>query len=178
MPRWFGCARRPWWPTVAVDLDVFLARDSTPSDQDWRSLFEVRLPLFNGGRLHADVRDALSRLRESKLVLARAERFVRRDVEVALENLETGRRRVHELGLQLETARETRLQADGLYDAGLATNLERLTAQDASLRVELAFESAELDLQVLRFDLWRAAGVLHEWLGLTREWEADDAETR
>lgn len=167
-----------WWPSIALDLAAFLERDSTPTDQDWRALFEVRLPLFSGGRIRADVREALSELREAKLRLAQSERDVRRDLEVALANLESGERRSAALALQLSVAREASAQAEDLYSAGLATNLERLTAQDDALRVELEYQSALLERNVSQIDLWRAAGVLHEWLGLQRTLEEHDAAPR
>jgi outer membrane protein len=161
-------AKGRWYPSIALDLDVFLSRDSAPTDQDWRSLVEVNLPLFTGGRIQADVRDALSRLREAKLAYAQAQRAVQRDVEVAVFNWHESQARVTELRVQLATARDGSDQAEGLYDAGLATNLERLAAQTDQLRTELALENAEFDRKISHLDLLRATGVLYEWVGFQR----------
>jgi len=161
-------AAAQWWPSLAVDVDYFLTRDSQPTDSDWDSLVALHLPLFNGGRIRADVRDALSLLRAARLDSARTQRAAQRDVEVALENLLTSADRIAELRVQLGTATEALAQAEGLYDAGLATNLERLTAQDDQLRTELLLESAELERKVFYLDLLRTTGGLHAWLGLIR----------
>jgi outer membrane protein TolC len=169
-------ASAQWWPSLAVDLEYFLHRDSEPTEQDWRSFFEIRLPLFDGGRIYADVRDALSRLREAKLALSLIRRSVKRDVEIAFENLQASRERVAQLRVQLASASEAFAQANGLYDAGLATNLERLTAQDDQLVTELQLESAELERRVFYLDLLRTVGALHEWVGLERYPEALRAE--
>lgn len=173
-------ARAQWWPSVNVDLRAFLSRASMPTDQDWSALFGVTLPLLEPGRIRADVADAFSLLREARLRLSLLQRAVRRDVEVAHANLTTGRERVAALRLQLAAADEAFAQAEALYDAGLATNLERVTAQDQRLRTALALENAELELGAFRIDLLRATGTVHRWLGLERPPlpEGDDAEAR
>lgn len=173
-------AKAQWWPSVNVDLRAYLSRASTPTDQDWSALFGVTLPLLEPGRIRADVSDAFSLLREARLRLSLQERGVRRDVEVAFANLSTGRERVAALRLQLAAADEAFAQAEALYDAGLATNLERVTSQDQRLRTELALENAELELGAFRLDLLRATGTLNQWLGLERPdgAEGDGAEAR
>jgi outer membrane protein TolC len=140
----------------------------------------VTLPLLEPGRIRADVSDAFSLLREARLRLSLQERSVRRDVDVAFANLATGRDRVEALRRQLAAADEAFAQAEALYDAGLATNLERVTAQDQRLRTALALENAELELGAFRLDLLRATGTLNQWLGLTRPEVAEDehAEAR
>jgi outer membrane protein TolC len=106
--------RGRWYPSLVLDLDVFLARDSAPTDQDWRGLIDVNLPLFTGGRIQADVRDALSNLREAKLAYSLMKRSVLRDIEVAVFNLDESRDRVAELRVQLASAQEASQQAEGL----------------------------------------------------------------
>ena len=173
-------AKAQWWPSLRVDLAGFLARDSQPSDVDWTGLFRVSLPLFEGGRIRADILDAFSFLREAKLRQSLLARSIRRDVEVAHTNLRTGVDRVAALRQQLAAADEAFAQAEALYDAGLATNLERVTAQDQRLRTALSLENAELDLGIFRLDFLRVTGTLHAWLGLERPSapEGDDAEAR
>ncbi len=173
-------AKAQWWPRLSVDLAVFLSRDLEPTDVDWTSLFRVSLPLFEGGRIRADISDAFSFLRETKQRQSLLQRSIRRDVEVAYTNLATGKERVAALRQQLAVADEAFAQAEALYDAGLATNLERVTAQDQRLRTALALENAELDLGIFRLDLLRATGTLHAWLGFERpsDPEGERAETR
>ncbi len=164
------------WPSLELDLDAFLTRDSEPTDRDWDALLALHLPIFQAGLIQADVRDSLSQLRAAQLLSLRARREARRDVEVALENLRTSGERLAELRVQLATAREALSQAEGLYDAGLATNLERLTAQDDELRTALLLESAELERKVFYLDLLRTTGGLHAWLGLSRPSDAPQPE--
>jgi outer membrane protein TolC len=126
------------------------------------------VPLFTAGVVEADVRAALSRLREARDRLCLAERSVRREVEDAWTGFEAARRRIDEVRVRLDAARRAVEQADGLWTAGLATNLERLTAQDEELSAELDLAGAEIARKVSYLDLRRAAGSLHELIGLDR----------
>ena len=56
-----------YFPAISANLSYFLSRDSEPSDRSWSSLLEVSLPLFSAGVIEADVRQALSQLRQASL---------------------------------------------------------------------------------------------------------------
>jgi outer membrane protein TolC len=165
-----------YFPALSVDLQVFLRRDSEPSDVDWTSLFRVSLPLFSAGLIEADVRDALSRLRQARLADRLLRRAVARDVETSRIQFETAAERTALLRAETAAAREALDQAEGLYQTGLATNLERLVAQDRALSAELELVAADLERKTSWLELRRATGSLHELPGLRRK--GDDADPR
>jgi outer membrane protein TolC len=158
-----------YFPSVSLNFQWFLQRDSEPTDLDWTSLIQFSLPLFSAGLIEADVREALSLMRQAKLNYSLARRRVTRDVEVALENLQASHELIERVRVQVKSAADALEQSEALYQAGLATNLERLTAQDALLTAELDLINAELDSKVFYLDLRRTAGTLHELLGLIRD---------
>jgi outer membrane protein len=151
-----------YYPTIALDASAFLYRESAPSARDWTALLDLRLPLFDGGRIDADVRTAWSFLREAILTDGYARRRVRQEVEQALRNIDASRERLAELRISLDAADEASRQAEAAYQAGLGTNLERVAAQEVLLRAELAFVTEQIDQKLLRLSLLRAAGVLKE----------------
>lgn len=157
-----------YYPTVSLDVAAFLQRDSEPTDLDFSSLLRVSIPLFSAGVIEADVRTALSLLRQAKLEETLTRRQARRDVEIALDNLQSARQRVEQLRVQERVAQESLEQAEGSYQAGLGTNLERLAAQDRLLSTQLQLVIADFDRKVSGLDLLRTTGRLHELLGLTR----------
>lgn len=157
-----------WYPSVSANVTAFLRHDSNGTAPEWTSLLSISVPLFTAGVVEADVRSALSRLREARDRLSYAERSVRREVEDAWTGFEAARRRIDEVRVRLEASRRAVEQADGLWTAGLATNLERLTAQDEALSAELDLAGAEIARKASYLDLQRAAGSLHELIGLER----------
>jgi outer membrane protein TolC len=164
-----------YFPSLSVDLQVFLRRESEPKDLDWTSLFELSLPLFSAGLIEADVREALSRLRQARLSDALIRRAVRRDVEAARIAWAGAAERAGLLRTEAAAAREALDQAEGLWQAGFGTQLERLVAQDRALSADLELVTAELERKTSWLELRRATGTLHELAGLRRR---DDAEAR
>jgi len=157
-----------YFPSISLDLQIFLQRESEPRDLDWTSLIRLSLPLFSAGLIEADVRESLSLLREARLRESLTLRAIRSDVETAVNNLNASGDRVRQLMIQVRSAGDALTQSEGLYNVGLATNLERLTAQNALLSAELQLVNAELDAKVFYLDLLRTTGRLHELIGLDR----------
>lgn len=149
-----------YYPTVSLNLDYFLTRDSTPTDRDWTSLLSISLPLFSAGRIDADVRTAWSRFRQAVLNHSLVRRQIERDLAVALADLYATRLRVAELSYQVRAAQEALRQAEAAYHAGLGTNLERITAQDQVLTAEVGLVREQFSEKIAALAAARAAGVL------------------
>jgi outer membrane protein TolC len=158
-----------YFPTASLNLQWFLQRESNPSDLDWTGLIQLSLPLFSAGLIEADVRESLSILRQAKSNDSLTRRASHRDVQIAHDNFLASFDRARQLRTQVRSASEALEQSEGLYEVGLATNLERLAAQDRLLAAELELVNAELDSKVFYLDLQRTIGRLHEMIGLERE---------
>jgi outer membrane protein TolC len=151
-----------YYPSLSLNLRAFLSRETTPTDRDWDSLLQANLPLFSAGQIEADVRDAWSEYRQSALFASLLSRQVRRDVEDAARNLKASRARQKELAVQVAAAQQALQQAEASYNAGLATNLERMTAQDQLLSAELQQWSETFNNRIYAADLLRAVGGLRQ----------------
>jgi outer membrane protein len=149
-----------YYPSVDINANYFFSRDSSPIDSDWNGLITLNLPIFTAGLIHADVRTAWSRYRQAALFQRQLQRQIDLDIRTALENLSSTLARLDELRVQTTAAREALRQANESYRAGLATNLERLTAQDQVLSAELQLTSAEYDRKFFYLNLLRQLGQL------------------
>jgi outer membrane protein len=149
-----------YFPSIRLNLDYFLVRDTSPDDLDLSSLISINLPIFSAGRLEADLREAWSLFRQRVLEHALLRRQVRRDVETAVADLATSHRRLDELSTQVRSASEALRQAEAAYGAGLGTNLERIAAQDQLLSAQLQQASERFVLKVASLTLLRACGRL------------------
>jgi outer membrane protein TolC len=149
-----------YYPSISIDFNRFLHRESFPTDSEWNVVFAANLPIFSGGRIHADVRAALSRLRQAKLNESLVSRQIVENVHIAYEDLTSSAEALVELRTQLSAAEEGYHQAAASYEAGTGTNLEALIAQDQWLRAQVQLASQEFEYKVAYLTLIRAAGQL------------------
>ena len=151
-----------YYPSLSLNLRGFLYRESSPSDRVWESLLVANMPLFSAGRIEADVRQAWSQFRQAALFESLLRRQIIRDVDTAYENVQDAEERLAELDVQVTAARQAVQQAEGSYNAGLATNLERLTAQDQLLSASLQWTSELYNRRVNYADVLRSTGGLRQ----------------
>lgn len=151
-------------PSLSLNLDWFLKRDSVPTDQDWAGALSLNVPIFTAGRIEADIQDAWSVFRQQVLAYQALRREIRRDVAVARADVDASARRLEEIDVQVRAAREAYRQADASYQVGLATNLERLVALDQQQNAELAQALEIYRHRGLYAVLLRATGRLTEGL--------------
>jgi outer membrane protein TolC len=151
-----------YYPSIALDVDAYLYRETIPDDRKWEALLRANLPIFSAGIIEADVRNAWSVFRQAQLSESRLRRQVRQDVETAYENLNDSTHRLAELKFQLQAANQAFLQAEQSYNVGLATNLERVTAQDQLLRAQLQLAGEGFNRTLFYLSLARATGTLRD----------------
>jgi outer membrane protein len=153
-----------YYPSVTLDVNVFLYRESVPDARTWDALLRANLPIFSAGLIEADVRQAWSFYRQAALNESLLRRQVMQDVEIAYQNVAATEQRIAELNVQLSAAQQAFNQADQSYNVGLATNLERVTAQDQLLSAQLQLTSARFDRTLAYLSLARSAGILRQRL--------------
>ena len=151
-----------YYPTVTLNLDTFLYSTPVPNERDWSALLSASVPIFTAGRIHADVREAWSFVREAMLLRDFQRRLVEQQVRQAHNDLAASRARVAQLEIQLAAAEQAFEQAEASYSVGLATNLDRVVAQDALLLAQLQLSSERYELRIFTIRLLRAAGLLRE----------------
>lgn len=149
-----------YYPSIGVDLEYFLSRDSLPLDRDWTGLLSLGMPLFAAGRIDAEVHAAWSVFRQSVLRYWQLRRTIRHDLAVTSDQLATLEARIAELGHQVAADTATMRQAEVAFRNGLATNLDRTAAQDQLLRTQLQLAEAELDRKLGWLTMLRQAGGL------------------
>lgn len=148
-----------YYPSISINLDYFVYRETVPTASLYTALFQANMPIFTADRIHQEVRAAWSIFRQAKLDESLTRRKIRRDVMTAHQNVRTSQERLVELRIQAAAAQDAFNQAVDLQRVGLATNLERLIAQDTLLQSQLEVATEELALKVVMLDLRRAAGL-------------------
>ena len=104
------------------------------------------------------MRTAWSRHRQARLDESLLSRQIQSDVFQAYQNLVSSDQQLSELQTQLSAVQEALRQADESYRVGLATNLDRITAQNFLLSTQLQFTSEEFNRKVFYLTLLRVSG--------------------
>jgi outer membrane protein TolC len=156
-------ATAQYYPSLSLDVAGFLYREHYDQASHWTSLLSLNLPLFTGGRIQADVREAWSRFRQAVLDESATRRVVLRDVQTAHNNLQTTDRRIQDLRSEVEATTDALHQAQSAFNHSLATNLDVLTAQDRQLSAQLDLNDAEFDQTVFWLEVVRAIGGLQDF---------------
>ncbi|HVB99311.1 MAG TPA: TolC family protein [Candidatus Dormibacteraeota bacterium] len=118
----------------------------------------VRVPLFTGGRIHAQQASAnlaLDRLAQQKQNLVNQ---IALQVKTAVARLDAARHEVAVANLGVTLAQQEVTQARDRFQAGVADNIEVVTAQDALARANDNQIGALFQYNTARADLARATG--------------------
>lgn len=147
-------------PTIGLNLNTFLYRESFPQDSWWTAIITVNLPLFEEPRIHSDVRSAYARLRQNVDRARYTNQQVTENVRVGYADFIASRQRIKDLQTQAKSAQDAYDAATRAFTAGTATNLDVLTAQDTALSAQLRLDDERYNLKLTYLALLRATGVL------------------
>ena len=149
-----------WYPSLSLNLEYYLHKDSFPTTVEWTNLLTLNVPLFSAGTIYADVRAAWSRLRQAMYTQWLLVRTVQRDVKSAWVTVDDSRRRIIDLETEVAASQEALKQSTQRYTVGLATNLDVLTAQNSLLSSQLDLATEQFNRKIYYLDLLRATGEL------------------
>jgi outer membrane protein TolC len=116
------------------------------------------VPLFTGGRIHAEIAQAdleQRRIEQNRQLL---EARIVREVKSAIDELGAARKNVDVANLGLQLANDEVAQADRRFAAGVTTNVEVVTAQDALARANSNQIAALYRFNQSRVNLAQAMG--------------------
>jgi outer membrane protein TolC/ABC-type transporter Mla MlaB component len=122
----------------------------------------VNLPLFTGGRIHAEVVRADLEIRKLEEQRADLRNQIALDVKTALLNLQSARSEVQVANLGVQLSKEEVEQARDRFKAGVANNIEVIQAQDSLSRANDNQIAALFRFNQARADLARAIGQMEK----------------
>ncbi|HEU4414581.1 MAG TPA: TolC family protein [Candidatus Angelobacter sp.] len=119
-------------PTVGVNGQLGVIGPSPGSSETTYSLSAgVRIPIFQGGKVKADVETAEAQLRQNKLALDDLRSRIEFELRSALLDVKTSDDQVQVATQQIDLATEQLKQAQDRYAAGVSGSLEVVQAQEA-----------------------------------------------
>ena len=122
----------------------------------------LNVPLFTGGRIHAEVVKADLQLKVLEEQKADLRNQIALDVKTALLNLRSARNQVEVANLGVQLSREEVDQARDRFKAGVANNIEVIQAQDALARANDNQIAALYRFNQARADYARSIGQMEK----------------
>jgi len=142
------------WAANPTDNDAGLDE----SEDVGRVGLNVELPIFEGGRIQARIREEHAKLAAAQERLRKLELQIRLDVETAQLNMTSAFERVQTTEKAIEQARESLRIEREKYELGKGAIMDVLDAQSALLDAETNYYRALADFNVARAQLQLATG--------------------
>jgi outer membrane protein len=113
---------------------AYLGTSSTTGIPTYQYQASVNMPLFTSGRIHAEITKADLEIQKIEQQKFDTRNQIALDVKTALLNLESARSEVQVANLGVQLAKEEVDQARDRFRAGVANNIEVISAQDSLAR--------------------------------------------
>ena len=122
----------------------------------------LRIPIFQGGKVHADVLQAEAQLKQAEQQLANLHGQIDYDVRAALLDLNAAADQVEVARSSVDLADQTLTQARDRFAAGVTDNLEVIQAQEAVASANENYISGLYAHNLAKVELARAIGYAEE----------------
>ena len=145
-------------PTLDFNANAYFLRTGIVEDSRWDVGVNLSVPIFQGGSVVAQTREATERKRESTLMLERLKREAQRDVKILWQNAQMVEKILEDLRSATERARATYEENKKDYRYGLVTSLDVLLALNEFISTKRRFENAIIDRELTTLQLNLAVG--------------------
>ena len=150
-------------PSLRFDGNwAYLGTSSSTGIPTYQYTASVNMPLFTSGRIHAEVVKADLELQKIEQQKADLRNQIALDVKTALLNLQSARNEVQVADLGVQLAKEEVDQARDRFQAGVANNIEVISAQDSLSRANDNQIAALYRFNQARADFARAIGQMEK----------------
>jgi outer membrane protein TolC len=118
----------------------------------------LNIPIFQGGKVHADVLQAEATLRQNRARLENLRGQIEYEIRTALLDLEAADEQVQVARSSVELAEQTLTQARDRFAAGVTDNLEVVQAQESVAGAHESYISSLYAHNLAKIELVRAMG--------------------
>ena len=154
-----------WWrlaPTVSASGSAMVSDVAfvTGRNDAWRLSVDLTWVLYDGGFRYGKRRQAEAQVRTAKLAQQAQQLEVRQQVLDARRDVEVASERLTLAQKQMSLAQETAASANRSFEAGLASSLDVIDANDRLYQADVALADAKARVGVAGVALSRATGAL------------------
>lgn len=151
-------ARGGGLPSLDLTGNYYLKRSGSLDDVNWDVTLALTVPLYSGGAVQSQVREAASQETQAELSISLARRQARQEIRAAYQGVVYDRAQITALGEATESARRNYDAQTHDYRLGLVTNLDVLQALTALQQNQRALDRARYALKLDYVRLQAEAG--------------------
>ena len=152
-------ATAEYYPTFDVEADYgVIGVNPANSNGTYHVAGNLKVPIFQGGRTHADVLQSEASLRQARSRLDDLRGQIDTDVRNALLDLQASADQVEVARSNVELAEQTLTQAQDRFSAGVTDNLEVVQAQESVASANESYISSLYAHNLSKVELARAIG--------------------
>lgn len=152
-------ARAGHFPSLDLQGDYYFSRPGVLQDQRWDVLVTATIPIFAGGFVAAQMREASSQVRQNELSLTRARRLADQEIRTNFLNVQADIKQIDRLDQSSRSALKSYKAQASDYRLGRVTNLDVLQAIAASEDAKRALDNARYQTKLDRLKLETAAAM-------------------
>jgi outer membrane protein TolC len=149
-----------YYPSLALNTGYDIYSRPFQPGTFWSTLLELNFPIYTGGLIHAEVRQAWSQFRQAALTESQLRRSIDETVQQAFIGLDLAHTELKELEIEVKAARDALRLSQELYKTGGGTYLDVVEAQATLLTTQLELTSEQFAQKTAYFNLLRSAGQL------------------
>lgn len=142
-----------YWPKLELNGRYHTQRSGVLEDIDWDIMFLLKLPIYQGGSVVADIRESESMYRHSLFVLDDLERRISQAIHKLYVELSGSIRESQSLDEAVDGAQKSYDALLKEYRLGLVTNLDVLQALDLLQVERSSLDSARIKTKLLYLQL-------------------------
>jgi outer membrane protein TolC len=152
--------RWKWAPVLSAfgTVRAFNYKGFSGDNYLWAVGLQLDWTIYDGGVRDAQAKQAQAQMRENQARLDQQRDQIRDEIDNDARQLKTKRSAVDAAGRSVQLSKETLDLVQVQHDAGTATQLDLLQAQDNLVAAEVALAQAHFDLSLGAIQLQRASG--------------------
>ncbi|MBF0592464.1 MAG: TolC family protein [Nitrospirae bacterium] len=156
-------AKSAYWPTLSIE-GVLVKKDDNPgwlfnNVETAYATITLTLPLYEGGVRQADLKEARSRQRQSELAIENLKKTISLDVESSYLTYLTQQGVIVSLKETLAYATDNYSSVNRQFDAGLATSLDVMDANNLLVTSQRKLSEAIYGYELAYLTLKRSIGI-------------------
>ena len=135
-------------PSVNLTGNYYLKRSGSLEDVNWDVGIALTVPLYTGGALQSQVREAASQRTQAELSVSQARRLAEQEIRATYQSVVYDRAQIEALATATESARKNYEAQAHDYRFGLVTNLDVLQALTALQQNQRALDRARYAMKL------------------------------